>query len=81
MRVKVFSGKRSWYEPFHTSTETVARSDPLANQVAHFAAVIRGEARAIVSGRDGLKTLRVVDAVLEAARTGRVVETGLASST
>ena len=37
--------QRSWWEPFDTVTETLDRSDPLANQVEHFAAVIRGEAR------------------------------------
>jgi predicted dehydrogenase len=74
MRLKVFPGTRSWWEPFDTSTESVDRSDPLANQVTHFAAVIRGEARPVCSGRDGLNTLRVVDAVVEAARTGRPVD-------
>jgi predicted dehydrogenase len=73
MRVRTFPGTRSWWEPFDTTTEAVERSDPLANQVAHFAAVIRGEAEPICSGRDGLATLRVVDAVVEAARTGRPV--------
>jgi predicted dehydrogenase len=73
MRLKVFSGKRSWWEPFATSTETVDRSDPLANQVTHFATVIRGEAQPVCSGRDGLKTLLVVNAVEEAARTGQPV--------
>ena len=73
MRLKIFEGERSWWEPFATSTENVDRSDPLANQVEHFAAVIRGEAEPICSGRDGLKTLHVVDAVVEAARTGRPV--------
>jgi predicted dehydrogenase len=56
---------------------TVERTDPLANQVEHFAAVIRGEAHPVVSGRDGLKTLRVTEAVVQAARTGQVVDTGL----
>jgi predicted dehydrogenase len=74
MRVKVFPGKRSWWEPFDTSTETVDRGDPLANQVTHFAEVIRGEAQPICSGRDGLKTLLVVDAVVESARTGQPVD-------
>src|SRR3954463_12508603 len=41
MRLKVFPGTRSWWEPFETSTVDLERSDPLANQVAHFAAVIR----------------------------------------
>jgi predicted dehydrogenase len=76
MRLKVFGGAASWYEPFDTSTVDVERSDPLANQITHFAAVIRGEAEPICSGRDGLTTLRVVDAVLEAARTGQPVVVG-----
>jgi predicted dehydrogenase len=79
MRLKVFSSKRSWYEPFDTSSLDIDRSDPLANQVEHFAAVIRGEAEPIVSGRDGLKTLRVTEAVTEAAKTGQIVDTGLGS--
>jgi predicted dehydrogenase len=74
MRLKIFEGRRSWWEPFTTSTETVERSDPLANQITHFAAVIRGEAEPICSGRDGLKTLQVVAAVVESARTGQPVD-------
>jgi predicted dehydrogenase len=74
MRLKVYQGERSWWRPFETSTVELRRSDPLANQIEHFAAVIRGEAEPICSGRDGLKTLLVVDAVLESARTGRPVE-------
>jgi predicted dehydrogenase len=73
MRLKIFEGKRSWWEPFATSTESVERSDPLAHQVKHFADVIHGEAEPICSGRDGLKTMQVVDAVVESARTGRPV--------
>jgi len=79
MRVKTFPGTRSWYEPYDTSTESLDRADPLANQVEHFAAVIRGEAQPIVSGRDGLNALRVTEAVTEAARTGQIVDTGLRS--
>jgi predicted dehydrogenase len=76
----VFPGKRSWYEPFETSRLGLDRTDPLANQVEHFAAVIRGEAEPIVSGRDGLNTLRVTEAVTEAARTGQIADTGLAAA-
>jgi len=36
--------------------------------------VIRGEAEPVCSGRDGLATLKVVDAVVEAARTGQPVD-------
>jgi predicted dehydrogenase len=73
MRVKTYEAERSWWEPFTTSTNPVERSDPLANQVTHFADVIRGVAEPICSGRDGLRTLQVVDAVLESARCGRPV--------
>ena len=73
MRLRVFGGTRSWWEPFDETTVELERSDPLANQVDHFAAVIRGEAEPVCSGRDGLETLQVVDAVLEAARSGQPV--------
>jgi predicted dehydrogenase len=74
MRLKIFEGERSWWKPFTTSTESVERTDPLAGQVKHFAEVIRGEAEPICSGRDGLKTMQVIDAVVESARTGRPVD-------
>ena len=76
MRVRTFPGKRSWWEPLETAVEPIDRSDPLANQITHFAAVIRGEAEPICTARDGLKALQVVEAVTEAARTGGVVEIG-----
>jgi predicted dehydrogenase len=73
MRLKIFTSKRSWWEPFETSTENLDRSDPLANQIAHFVDVIQNGVPPICSGRDGLKTLQVVDAVMDAARTGQPV--------
>ena len=41
---------------------------------AYSAAVVRGEAEPVCSGRDGPVTLQVVDAVLESAATGRPVD-------
>jgi predicted dehydrogenase len=76
MRLKVYEGTRSWWEPLTSSTVDVERSDPLANQITHFAAVIRGAEQPVCSGRDGLNTLRVVDAVIAAARTGLPVDVG-----
>lgn len=66
---------RSWFKPFSTSRFDVDRTDPLANQIAHFAQVIRGDAQPLVTARDGLANLRVTDAIVEAARSGRTVET------
>jgi predicted dehydrogenase len=74
MRLRRSTGPPSWWEPFETTTVEVQRSDPLARQVEHFAAVVRGEAEPVCSGRDGLATLRVLEAVVESARTGRPVD-------
>ena len=71
---------RSWFKPFTTRTVALERADPLANQIEHFAAVIRGDAEPLVTCRDGLQNLRVTEAIAEAARTGRVVETLAAPS-
>lgn len=75
MRLKTVSGERSWWRPMREETIAVERADPLALQLEHFCAVVRGEAAPLVDGRDALQTLRVTLAIAEAARTGRVVET------
>ena len=77
MRIKYYAGKeqRSWWKPFLTRVEKFERIDPLAAQIEHFAAVIRGDAEPLVTARDGLQNLRVTDAIAEAARTGRIVNT------
>ena len=50
------------------------RGDPLAFQIEHFGQVVRGEARPVVSARDGLENLRVTEAIAAAARTGGTVD-------
>jgi predicted dehydrogenase len=49
------------------------RADPLQRQLENFCAVIRGEAEPVVTGRDGLQNLRVVDAIKRAARNGTAI--------
>jgi predicted dehydrogenase len=51
------------------------REDPLTLQMEHFGAVLRGEARPLVTVSDGLANLRVTEAIAASARTGRLVET------
>ena len=77
MRIKTYPRKedRSWWKPFEVGVVGMVRDDPLAHQIEHFGAVIRGEAKPIVSALDGLKNLRITEAIVEAARTGKVVET------
>jgi len=76
MRLKRYERdeERSWWKPFKMETIPLDRADPLARQIEHFGNVIRGEEKPLVTGRDGLQNLRVVDAIAEAARTGRTVE-------
>ena len=76
MRLKYYARKedRSWWKPFESETIPLERADPLTLQIEHFAAVIRGDTKPLVSGRDGLQNLRVTDAIAEAAKTGKTVD-------
>lgn len=77
MRLKLYqkAEERSWHTPFVTENHTQPRKDPLALQIEHFAAIIRGEAEPLVTCRDGLQNLRITDAIAEAARTGNTITT------
>lgn len=77
MRLKYYTqdDDRSWYKPLVCETLELLRKDPLAEQIEHFGAVIRGEAEPLVTARDGLQNLRVTEAVVEAARCGGVIAT------
>ncbi|HZI84893.1 MAG TPA: Gfo/Idh/MocA family oxidoreductase [Casimicrobiaceae bacterium] len=72
MRLKTYARKedRSWRKPFRTEIVPVGRADPLARQLTHFCALIRGQTTPLVTARDGLANLRVTEAIAEAARTG-----------
>lgn len=75
MRLRSYASQadRSWWKPFRTQVLDLRRQDPLAAQIEHFAAVIRGEVQPLVGVRDGVQNLRVVEAIREAAREGRAV--------
>ena len=75
MRIKTYPRKedRSWWKPFEVGVIGMVRDDPLKHQMEHFGAVVRGEAQPLVSARDGLKNLRVTEAIAEAARSGKVI--------
>lgn len=70
MTLRTAQGERSWYSPLETSRVEVPPANPLARQVTQFARVIRGEEPPLVSGREGLETLRVIEAVKKSAATG-----------
>nr|WP_047577251.1 Gfo/Idh/MocA family oxidoreductase [Methylobacterium sp. ZNC0032] len=68
------SDKRGWWEPLQRERIPFVPENPLQAQVRHFCAVIRGEEAPLVSGREGLATLAVIEAVKGAARSGAPVE-------
>ncbi|MGL4325761.1 MAG: Gfo/Idh/MocA family protein [Beijerinckiaceae bacterium] len=74
-RLEVWSNKekRSWWEPFTTERTVAAEDNPLRRQIRQFCRVIRGEERPLVSGREGMLTLQVIDAVQRAAKSGETV--------
>lgn len=66
--------KRGWWQPInHTSYDTVSR-DPLDVQIDHFCKVIAGAEQPVVSGREGLKSLQVVEAIKASAAGGSRVD-------
>jgi predicted dehydrogenase len=77
MRLKTYARAedRSWWKPFEVGVVGLVRDDPLKHQMEHFGAVVRGEAQPLVGAPDGLANLRITEAIVEAARTGQVVDT------
>ena len=74
-RLKRFGGaaERSWWTPLQSETIALDRADPLQRQLENFCAVIRVEAEPVVTARDGLQNLRVIDAIGQAARNRATV--------
>lgn len=76
MRLKTYPRPedRSWWKPFEQGVVGMVRDDPIKRQMEHFGAVVRGQAQPLVSARDGLANLRVTEAIVRAAKSGRTVE-------
>jgi predicted dehydrogenase len=62
--------KTDWWTPLERERIPVVHEDPLGLQVANFCGVIRGTAQAVVPASEGLKTLKVIEAVKKAAASG-----------
>lgn len=65
--------KRSWTEAIHRDSAEFEKEDPLVIQIRQFCKVVRGEEVPLVSGREGLETLKVIEAVKRSAATGERV--------
>lgn len=69
MRLWRHDGENSWWNAISATVMPRAASDPLINQIAHFADVIRGKSDPLVTAKEGLRTMQVVEAIQVAART------------
>ena len=63
----------SWWNPISATRPPFSFDDPLDNQIEHFVDVIRTGVKPMVSAKDGLETLRVIEAVKHSARTGESI--------
>ena len=69
-----YGDKAGWWEPLQHESRSVEPVEPLAEQLRHFCAVIRGSEAPLTGAADAARTLAVVEAVAEAARTGAPVK-------
>ncbi len=65
---------RDWWSPMSATDVSSTISDPLVYQIEHFVEVIVTKMAPLVSGREGLRTLAVVDAIQVAAKTGKTIQ-------
>lgn len=75
MHYRTYDGspKRSWWEAFDEGVLPRERIDPLEAQLNHFVDVVRNNAKPIVPARDGYMNMVVLEAIREAARSGREI--------
>jgi predicted dehydrogenase len=71
-----YEGRQGWWEPLLRESLAIVPVEPLAEQIRHFCAVIRGTETPITDAADAARTLAVIEAVGEAARRGGPVTIG-----
>ena len=69
-----YKSERDWWQPLSSSIIDFKISDPLHKQITHFVNVIKREEEPLVSGREGLLTLRVIEAIQKSALTQKLVK-------
>ena len=73
LRVWRHSGTPDWMSEIGATSLLREPGDPLVRQMANLADVVRGRAGPVCSGAEGLRTLRVLEAVQASARSGGAV--------
>lgn len=62
-----------WWNPINATSSPCDQADPMIHQIAHFAAIIAGTELPLVSGRDGLASLKIIEAIQASADSGQSV--------
>jgi predicted dehydrogenase len=75
LRLWRHDGGAGWWSAMSATVEPCASADPLVRQAEQFGRVIAGVEAPLVSGQEGMRTLAVIEAIAEAARDMRRVET------
>jgi predicted dehydrogenase len=74
MRLWRHDGQKSWWNAIDATAIQHDTSDPLINQISHFADVIRGDRTPLVTAQEGLRTMQVVEAIQTAAITQSAIQ-------
>lgn len=62
-----------WKDPIHSESIEAGSADPLHAQIEHFLSVVEGREQPLVSAEEGLRSLRVVEAIRHSALSGQAV--------
>lgn len=62
-----------WWSPIEATAIEREKTDPLVRQIDQFAKVVKGEEEPLVSGREGLETLKIIEAIHRAAEHGAII--------
>ncbi|WP_299391378.1 Gfo/Idh/MocA family protein [Pelagibius sp.] len=60
--------ERGWWQPITADAIGVTAADPIIQQMRHFCRVVRGIEEPLVSGREAVRSLSVIEAIKAAAR-------------
>lgn len=66
-------GTPDWWTQINVQSLSYTANDPLKVQLSHFCRVIEGKDWPLVSGEEGLRNIKVLDAIKRAARQGGTV--------
>lgn len=67
------NNERSWWEPIKHKSYDVKHRNPLDTQINHFCDIITHKAEPLVSGREAVRSIQVIEAIKESAHSSRTI--------